>query len=250
VLPNANAQFQSEPGDSHYYAARETDASPISVNGQQEKFLFYRGVAGFDVPISSEALDNGSVRVRNLGSRDLRGVVLLRNEGGRLSYRVHGTLRGEATLAEPAAIANPAAVRAELERILTDAGLYPKEAQAMVATWRDSWFEEGTRVFYVLAPRDVDQILPLSINPAPVQVARVFVGRMEVITPTAVRTVRKAIETRDMAALERHGRFLGPITDRLLAKGVAEAEKTRIVDVTNAALASYVSRGAGCNART
>jgi hypothetical protein len=29
-------------------------------------------------------------------------------------------------------------------------GLFPKEAHAMVDTWRDSWFEEGTRAFYIL----------------------------------------------------------------------------------------------------
>lgn len=245
VRPPADARFRTEPGESHYYAARATDASPIEVNGHQEKFLFYRGVADFDVPVSAEALDDGSVRVKNLGIRDLRGVILFQNRGGRLSYRVHGTLRGDTTLPEPSQRADPAVIRAELERILTDAGLYPKEAQAMVATWRDSWFEEGARVFYVLSPGDVDDILPLSINPAASQVARVFVGRMEVITPSVVGSVRKAIETSDTATLERHGRFLGPITDRLLASGVTAAEQARIADVTTAALATYVRHARG-----
>jgi hypothetical protein len=250
VLPKANAAYLTEPGESHYYAARETDAAPINVNNQLEKFLFYRGVAAFDVPIASEALDNGSVRVKNLGSRDLRGVILFQNRAGRLSYRVHGTLRGEATLAEPTESANPDVVRAELERILTHAGLYPKEAKAMVATWRDSWFEEGTRVFYVLAPRDVDEILPLTIQPAASQVARVFVGRMEVITPSALRTIAKAIDARDTATLERHGRFLGAMADRLLANGVRDEQQGRIADLTNAALATYARSFASCKGRS
>jgi hypothetical protein len=246
VVPGSKEDFRTEPGASHYYAARDTDATPVFVNGQQEKFLFYRGVGGFDVPVSAVVLENGGVRVRNLGSRALRGVILLENRGGRVKYRLHGSLDGEATLAAPQGIADPAVIRVELERLLTDAGLYPREARAMVATWRDSWFEEGTRVFYVLAPQDVDAVLPLSIDPAPDQVARVFVGRMEVITPAALASVRAAVAANDAAALQRHGRFLGPIADRIVAAGVSAGEAERIRSITNAAFASYTGRLASC----
>jgi hypothetical protein len=34
------------------------------------------------------------------------------------------------------------------------------KAAAMVETWRDSWFEEGTRLFYFLPQVTVDRILP------------------------------------------------------------------------------------------
>jgi hypothetical protein len=184
--------------------------------------------------------------VSNLGASPLGGVILFQNLDGRVGYRVHGTLDGEATLVAPPAIDDPAAVRIELERILVEAGLYPREARAMVATWRDSWFEEGTRVFYVLAPSDVDEILPLAIDPHPVQVARVFVGRMEVITPEALDSVRRAIATGDPGALGRYGRFLGPMSDRLAASGAAESEKACIKDAANAALAAYASQPARC----
>jgi hypothetical protein len=208
--------------------------------------LFYRGIADFDVPIAAEPAGNGAVRIRNLGASGLHGVMLFRNDGGRLGYRVHGTLEDEATIASPIGTAEPAAIRAELERTLIAAGLYPKEARAMVATWRDAWFEEGVRVFYVLAPRDVDAILPLTIDPAPAQVARVFVGRMEVITPEVVQSVRASVARNDAAALARHARFLGPIAERIAAAGVAEAEKVRITAVTSAALAAYTARPAAC----
>jgi len=246
IRPQSRPDFPTEPGESHYYAARDTDAAPLSVAGQHEKFLFYRGVGDFDVPISAEPAGNGAVRIRNLGTRELRGVILFQNIGGHLSYRVHGTLKDEATIAAPMDTAEPAAIRADLERILAAAGLYPKEARAMVTTWRDAWFEEGVRVFYVLAPKDVDAILPLTIDPAPVQIARVFVGRMEVITPEVVRSVRTSVVSNDAAALARHARFLGPITERLLATGVTDAEKARITAVTNAALTAYAGRPAPC----
>ena len=94
----------------------------------------------------------------------------------------------------------------------------------MVATWRDSWFEEGTRVFYI-APRPyVEQVLPITIAPAPESLARVFVGRMEVITPDRLKQVERALMTRDMVPLMRLGRFLPSISDRLQAT-MSEAEK-------------------------
>ena len=35
----------------------------------------------------------------------------------------------------------------------------------MIETWRDSWFEEGLRVFYIVPRARVDFDLPLSISP-------------------------------------------------------------------------------------
>ncbi len=246
VSPDAGEAFPREAAESHYYAARDTGAAPLEVDGQREKFLFYRGVGGFDVPIAAAALPGGGVRVTNLGPRDLRGVVLFENRGGRVSYRTHGALRGTATLAPAAAAAEPSRVRAELERILVEAGLYPREAQAMVATWRDSWFEEGTRVFYVLPRADVDAILPLTIEPRPVQTARVFVGRMEVITSDAIDAVQRAIAAGDTAALERRGRFLGAVADRLAASGAGRRDADRLREATTAALARYARQTSAC----
>ena len=48
---------------------------------------------------------------------------------------------------------------------LVKQGLYRKEAAAMVSTWSDSWFEEGTRLFYFMPQSKVDEILPLQIRP-------------------------------------------------------------------------------------
>ena len=64
----------------------------------------------------------------------------------------------------------------------------------MVETWRDSWFEEGTRLIYIVPSRAVDAFLPLHVDPAPSQLARVFVGRIELITSETKREVEVAIE--------------------------------------------------------
>ena len=98
---------------------------------------------------------------------------------------------------------------------LIERGLYAKEAAAMVETWRDSWFEEGQRLFYIVDRRDVDDILPLEVTPAPAAVARVFVGRIELITPSVISEVRAALDAGDKAAVRRYGRFLRPILQRI-----------------------------------
>ena len=53
VSPNQAATFPVESGPSHYYKARDTDATPLSAGWQIEKFLFYRGVGQFAPPISA-----------------------------------------------------------------------------------------------------------------------------------------------------------------------------------------------------
>jgi hypothetical protein len=67
---------------------------------------------------------------------------------------------------------------------LTSAGLYVKEAVAMVNTWRTSWFgETGTRLLYLVPGKLTDKLLPLKVEPAPDETVRVLVGRLETITP-------------------------------------------------------------------
>jgi hypothetical protein len=214
VSPNGTSNFPQESGESHYYAARSTDATPVSVGGQNEKFLFYRGVGSFPVPLSAALSRNGTVAIRNLGAEPIPSAILFENRGGKIGYRLSSNLGSTVELAMPELSGSFDSLRRELEGILSAQGLFEKEAKAMVETWRDSWFEEGTRVIYVVPSHAVDSILPLEISPKPARTARVFVGRMEVLTPTMVSAVRDAFVRDDRTALAAYGRFLGPITER------------------------------------
>ena len=106
----------------------------------------------------------------------------------------------------------------DLERILVDQGLYADEAHAMVETWRDTWFEEGSRVLYIVPRRFIDKILPLTIAPAPSQIVRVFVGRLEIVTPATTEAVKTALASSDEVTLNKYGRFLEPILQRVRAE--------------------------------
>jgi hypothetical protein len=83
----------------------------------------------------------------------------------------------------------------------------------MVETWNDSWFEEGTRLFYLVPQADVDAILPLDIQPAPAAVVRTFVVRLELATQATLTDLTDALRQGDHARLARFGRFLRPFTD-------------------------------------
>ena len=85
----------------------------------------------------------------------------------------------------------------------------------MVDTWRDSWFEEGARLIYIVPRATIDDVLPLDITPSASRVERVFVGRIELITPATESAVRDAIETRDVALLQKYARFVDPIVARV-----------------------------------
>jgi hypothetical protein len=245
VLPKAEVSFPKGSLDSHYYAARETDADPIQVGSQYEKFLFYRGVGSFPVPINARVLANGKIAIRNLAGEIMPGVILFESRGGRMGFRVLGSLRGEMVVERPALTGQFETLRAALEQILVAEGLYAREAAAMVETWKDSWFEEGTRVFYIVPPGTVDRILPLTISPRPAGVARAFVGRVELITPEIIQTVESAIKHADTKTLDVLGRFLGPISEQIMAR--TSQDNTELLRLLDSAYKSYVSRLTGCN---
>ena len=212
IAPGAKEVFATEPDGSHYYAARETDAAPVSVNGQAEKFLFYRGIASFQPKLSATIDRDGRVALAQPAETGIDTVILFERRGGRMGYRVAHAEGKNIVLDRPALADNVESLREALRGILVDAGLYPREAAAMVDTWRDSWFEDGARLFYMLPQSAVDAILPLQIEPVPATVKRVFVGRMEIVTPEIESEVAEAIRTSNQIVLRKYGRFLEPIS--------------------------------------
>src|SRR2546421_6569749 len=188
VMPGAALNFPVESAESHYYPARDTDAAPVQVCGtsgkpaQAEKFLFYRGVGTFDLPISVK-LEGDNILLKNLGKDEIAHLVIFENRGGKIGYRLCDAFTGEMKHERPALDKNIDSLLQDLKQILVSSGLYEKEAEAMIKTWRNEWFNEGTRVFYILPRATTDAILPLTINPSPTEIVRVLVGRAEVITP-------------------------------------------------------------------
>jgi hypothetical protein len=242
VGPNLSADFAREKAASRYYAARETSATPLSVQaptGQQhEKFLFYRGVSTVSLPLSAKVLPTGGILFNNRTGQPIPALIVFERRGNKLGYHIVTSPSDHTILETPAVSGTFESLRADLEDILASQGLYRDEAHAMLGTWGDSWFEEGSRLIYIVPRAYTDSILPLSINPAPTQLARVFVGRIELITPATEKSIEAAIASRDAATLEKYGRFLYPIFDVIVTKQPGQDARDHMYEELGAALAN------------
>jgi len=247
VVPDAAPDYPTGSGNSHYYAARKTDSSPLKVHSQKEKFLFYRGMGNIEVPIAAMVQSDGKIEVRNLGKTAIDGMILFQSRNGKLGYRVVQTLRGQAVLDPPSLTGSFEALRPELEAMLLRQGLFEKEARAMVETWRDSWFEDGTRVLYMVPGNAVNAALPLTIDPKPVKLARAFVGRLEIITPEMMQDVKAAAMNDDRKTLERYGLFLDPIATALLGKPMKAEDGEQVRDTVKQVRTAYFAKQRECS---
>jgi hypothetical protein len=215
VSPNLAGELPREAESNRYYAARETSSSLLRVQTgaghQQEKFLFYRGVSASPLPLSARLTSAGKLVVKGLSGDEIPSAILFERRGEQVGYRLTGALTDETTLGAPVLNGSVDSLCGDLEEILVGQGLYRDEAHAMVETWKDSWFEEGSRLIYIVPRGFIDKVLPLTIDPDPGQIVRVFVGRLEIVTPATTRAVKTAIAHNDEEALNKYGRFLEPI---------------------------------------
>jgi hypothetical protein len=215
ISPNLSGEFPREARSDRYYAARETSSTPLHIKttttDQQEKFLFYRGVSAAPLPLSTMQNADGRLLIKSLDASEIPAIILFERRGDRVGYRrVRSPTVG--TVVEPPELNGDLdSLYRDVEGTLVDQGLYPDEARAMVDTWRDTWFEEGSRLIYIVPRGFIDHILPLMINPAPTQIVRVFVGRLEIVTPATANAVETALASRDEATLKKYERFLEPI---------------------------------------
>lgn len=138
LMPGSHAAFPGND-DNHYYAARNTLATPLRVHApggeQDEKFLFYRGVSSAALPIAAQLTPEGKVLVQSLGD-EIPTVMLIESRGGKLGYRVSGAVRDRVQLDPPPLTASAESIFKDLESILVSRHLFVDEARAMIATWR------------------------------------------------------------------------------------------------------------------
>lgn len=194
----------------HYKHARHADSAIVHVRRPFvpdrpytpagdffEKYLFYRGVGNFALPLTAVAHGAGRIEVSNSGTDSIRSLFLVTKRDNQLFVRTHAELvaNGRVTMAEGDTPKSMHDLGQLVVAALVAEGLYQKEAEAMVATWSDSWFaEEGTRLFYMLPARITDELLPLKITPRPNEIVRVMVGRMEIISPEEEARLEQIVE--------------------------------------------------------
>ncbi|HWY07820.1 MAG TPA: hypothetical protein VNY24_13245 [Candidatus Acidoferrales bacterium] len=222
IEPHGFSDFPTDNSKNHYFAARNTSSSSLFVETssgpQREKFLFYRGVSAFSVSVNATVAADSTVHLQNQLPEEIPAAILFERRGAQLGYRMLGPIRDQAAYALPELSASLDSLSTDLEGILISQGLFPDEAHSMLETWRNSWFEEGSRLIYIVPRRFIDSILPLRVTPGPAATTRVFVGRLELITPATEHAVESAFAANDQFTLAKYNRFLEPILRTMLQK--------------------------------
>lgn len=191
----------------NYFAARDTDSDFVQTEAashggtnELEKFLFYRGAGTFETPLNVSLNPDRTFAVANTGADALAHLFFVRIKDGYGEFSAMDSLPAGQTNQQAGYLSSGPdwqrlplaqfqdAISGQMAAALTGAGLYDREAKAMVNTWRDSWFgEEGLRVLYILPRSWTDLVLPMKLDPQPKDLVRVMVGRAEII-PSETQT--------------------------------------------------------------
>lgn len=165
-----------------------------------EKFIFYRGAGESTPRFMASMPDDKSMRFLNNSESASTFQVALQVVGDQAAWVKMPSIAAVDSTKEPGQQISYATVAIPDKKIslkqtdkelsalflteLTARGLSEAEAKAMIATWNHTWFAEpGQRIFTILPSEWVDQVLPLTITPTPKTIKRVFVARLEVLSP-------------------------------------------------------------------
>jgi hypothetical protein len=194
-LPATNARVWTAP--------RLDNAATVETNGEHEKFLFYRGVGHKDAPI--RLVRSGPEFTITKETNDIADLWLVDiRPDGTTAFRVlHPFNQAPAFVLKTPSTFKPeeystsatSELRSALHKALVTAGLFDNEADALLETWQISYFKSpGLRLFFLVPEKWTSGTLPLRISirgearggvdrAAPVQITRVMVGRIEIVTP-------------------------------------------------------------------
>lgn len=221
ALGPADGSLVAPSGSAVWDALRAVDAAAVDASGERERFVFYRGLARVDerVRVTHEA--DGRMAIANTGVEPIAAAFLVHVHAGGGAIDALGPIAGRASVfAEPTPkeldpdlfAENAAALVAPA---LEAAGLTKDEARAALASWSENVFRTpGLRVLYLWPRAWVDALLPLELTPTPRELARVHVGRVEVLTrwdeAELVARIREAQPTGDASVVADLGPFAEP----------------------------------------
>lgn len=236
--------------------ARDVASNPVqTADGETERFLFYRGLGNFELPVSVKVTGPG---IAGLGGNPLTlqnqltestGALFMMNVGPneavfkqvRQGIAAGGTLSDQLPMLYGTTPLDPYTEQlgAAVTSALDDTGLYHDEAVAMVNTWKHQWFRTpGIRLLYVIPQQWTDASIPLTIWPKPDSTLRVMLIRVEVITPEQEAEDVTALSELDSKAGVAHftalGRFAEPRLRRALALAPSTAGQDYLAQISTA----------------
>jgi hypothetical protein len=211
-----------------YAPSRNVKANFLrSSAGENEKLIFYRGLGDFQNSLRVTST-GGAIKLRNLGAERVPNAFLVHvDRAGGVALRALGGVAAAGDLEVAAAdieslISGSRSTTDSAGGFLTKAlqatGLYADEAQSMVDTWKRSYFKTaGLRVLYVLPQEETERVLPMRVSPAPSELVRTLVGRIELLRESEEQAFLARIvkEGRSFPAVAEFGRFAEPQLRRL-----------------------------------
>jgi hypothetical protein len=231
-----------------YSHARNVNSNVIRTNSEMEKFIFYRGMGRFQPRLGIESRGGGLNFSFSQRDRPQATFLVDVNEAGhgqlvqistqQLRYSI-----GSETIRQLqdhntqnvnfSGIVSGVEAHQKLVSSLVDAGLFRDEAEAMINTWEHGYLKvPGLRLLYILPRQEVDQVLPLSMQPAPQNLERVFVGRIELLLDTQENEIlNRVLAQKHFFNISSLGRFAEPILRRVREVYVSrEQEALRVPD--------------------
>jgi len=197
LAPDAPERISARPEWETPQWPRARVAGANLVRGPQkeiEGFIFYRCDCISAWPLAATCAADGTILLRNTGADAMPFVWVYENprRPGEPTHGWFGSLAGGATQTVAASRQDAGTNFEPLHAALERAGLTRGEAGALIATWRESYFEHpGLRVFWIVPRAFTDAILPLTITPKPDALVRVLVGRTEILTPAFESELRR-----------------------------------------------------------
>lgn len=194
--------------------------------GEAERFLAFRALGSGALPIQVRS-DDTTLTLTNPSSQDIPAAFFIHvHEGGGALVELGALPAGSDTTASPSPKEididiYAANAEAALHQALTEAGLYPEEAEALVTAWSDSYFRtRGLRLLYIVPQPWVDDLVSLRITPSPDTLLRTYVGRVEVLLKTEEDTLLQAFSDPTPPDLQDprlgvYGRFIEPRVRRV-----------------------------------
>ena len=188
---------------SHAWLAprRVRSTGVATASGEGERYLFYRGVAHLDALVQTE-LSTAEVRLRapkrlhwmRAPSMTIANLWLVHiRPDGSAAFREYtqiGIAKDRASTelrriplfaAKDYTAGSLADLRRAMKQALVAAGLFEDEAEAMLETWKESYFRTpGLRIFYTVPDEWLSYFLPLRIS-VPHELKRVLVGRIDIM---------------------------------------------------------------------
>lgn len=212
--------------DSIWNPAREVKANTIEVENQNEKFIFYRGVADFNSALKVTSNLQNQLTLTNLLSEKIAAIFILNSDGDKGTINALGAINPHAALntSLPQVTSGLAfdqyVIHAKniIQKALVAQGLFADEARGLVNTWEKSYFNTpGPRVLFLLPQSETERILPLKISKQPSSLVRVLIGRIEFMTKQQELDYLETLnKTTIINKEDLFGRFYEPKMRRLL----------------------------------